>query len=214
MLRRLVSRLRVTTAVSSVAQHAVAGFTDARIVPNALDIGAYRPVGDKAPGRVVFVGRDEPRKGLDDLLQAWPMVRSRCPDAELHVVGTERPAGPDRVVFLGRISEEEKRRELAEAEVLCAPNLGGESFGIILVEGMAAGCALVASDLEAFRAVAGDVARLVPGGDAAGLGREIAAALADPAEGGASALAAAARFGHDAVFPRYLEAYHEACAGS
>jgi len=214
VLRRLVGRLRVSTAVSPVAQHAVAGFTDARIVPNALDIGAYRPDTAKVPGRVVFVGRDEPRKGLDDLLQAWPLVRSRHPDAELHVVGAERPAGPDRVVFLGRIAEEEKRRELAEAEVLCAPNLGGESFGIILVEGMASGCALVASDLEAFRAVAGDVARLVPGGDVAGLGKAISAALTEPAEGGAAALAAAPGFGHDAVFPRYLEAYRQGCAGS
>jgi phosphatidylinositol alpha-mannosyltransferase len=210
ILRRLVRRLSVVTAVSEVARAAVRRWADARIVPNALDVGAYRPREQKVAGRVVFLGRDEPRKGLDVLLLAWPVVRAGVPGAELRVLGSERPSGPVGVTFLGRVDEERKRSELARASVLCTPNLGGESFGIVLAEGMAAGCAIVASDLAAFRSVTAGTAALVPPGDSARLAAALIGVLDDAPRAGAAAAEAALRFDRDAVFPGYLEAYREA----
>jgi len=118
ILRRLVGRLDVVTAVSETARSAIARFTDARIVPNAVDVAGFRDaVGDRDAQRVVFIGRDEPRKGLDVLLSAWPEVRVTHPTAALRVVGTMRDEGPDGVTFLGRVSEADKRSELASAGV-------------------------------------------------------------------------------------------------
>ena len=113
-------------------------------------------------------------------------------------------------MFLGRVDEEDKLRELGEAAVLCAPNLGGESFGLVVAEGLAAGCAVVASDLPAFRHVAGEAARLVPPGDAAALSRALTEVLSD--EGEVARLAGmgrhqVARFDRAAVLEGYLEAY-------
>jgi phosphatidylinositol alpha-mannosyltransferase len=213
LLRRVLRRLSVATAVSPVAAGAVGRLVEVRVVPNGLDTARYRPAGDKVPGRVVFIGRDDPRKGLDVLLQAWPLVRSAVPTAELRVVGAFRQSGPEGVMFLGRVDEEAKLRELAEAEVLCAPNLGGESFGLIVAEGMAAGCAVVASDLPAFRHVAGACARLTPVGDADAVARGLQAVLSDPAESSRRAgagLREVARFDRAAVLEGYLTAYRDA----
>jgi phosphatidylinositol alpha-mannosyltransferase len=213
LLRRLARRLAVATAVSPVAAAAVAPFARVRVVPNALDTALYRPSGEKAVRRVVFVGRDDPRKGLDILLQAWPVVSAAVPGAELRVLGARRSSGPERVTFLGRVDEESKRRELGAAAVLCAPNLGGESFGLVVAEGMAAGCAVVASDLPAFRHVAGNAARLTPPGDAAGLAGALTEVLSDTGETarlGGLALGAVARFDRAAVLDGYLAAYREA----
>jgi phosphatidylinositol alpha-mannosyltransferase len=117
------------------------------------------------------------------------------------------------VVFLGRVGEAVKQSELGEAAVLCAPNLGGESFGLIVAEGLAAGCAVVASDLPAFRHVAGEAARLVTAGDAAALSRGLTEVLSDPGE--AARLAGMGwhqvlRFDRQAVLGGYLEAYRDA----
>jgi phosphatidylinositol alpha-mannosyltransferase len=215
LLRRVARRLAVATAVSPVAAEAVGRFVKARVVPNGLDTARYRPAGDKVPGRVVFIGRDDPRKGLDVLLQAWPLVRTVVRGAELRVVGASRVSGPEGVAFLGRVGEEAKLRELAEAAALCAPNLGGESFGLIVAEGMAAGCAVVASDLPAFRHVAGSGARLTAVGDAAGLAEALQAVLSDPAETARLAEAGrreVARFDRAVVLEGYLAAYRDALA--
>ena len=149
-LRRLAGRLAVATAVSPVAAASVERLVDLRLIPNGVDVDAYRDDLPKA-NRALFIGRDERRKGLQQLLLAWPLIRARVPEAELRVVGAERTSGPAGVTFLGRVDEESKRTELAEASVMCAPNTGGESFGIVLVEAMASGCAVVASDIPAFR---------------------------------------------------------------
>jgi phosphatidylinositol alpha-mannosyltransferase len=120
-------------------------------------------------------------------------------------------------VFLGRVSEERKRRELAEAEVFAAPNLGGESFGIVIVEAMAAGCAVVASDLPAFREVGGAAVRLVPPGDVAALASALGGLLGDRAEAarlGTAARRRAADFDLATVRESYLEAYRDALEGS
>jgi phosphatidylinositol alpha-mannosyltransferase len=213
LLRRLMRRVAVATAVSPVAAAGVAAFTLVRLVPNGLDTGRYRPGAVRVPRRVVFLGRDDPRKGLDVLLQAWPLVAAAVPGAELRVLGAERASGPAGVSFLGRVDEAAKIRELGEAAVLCAPNLGGESFGLIVAEGLASGCAVVASDLPAFRHVAGEAARLVPPGDAAGLSRVLTEVLSD--EGEAARLAGMGRhqvlrFDRGAVLDGYLEAYRDA----
>jgi len=213
LLRRLMRRVAVATAVSPVAAAGVEAFTAVRLVPNGLDTGRYRVAAAKVPRRVVFLGRDDPRKGLDVLLQAWPLVATAVPGAELRVLGAERASGPAGVVFLGRVDEAAKIRELGEAAVLCAPNLGGESFGLIVAEGLAAGCAVVASDLPAFRHVAGEAARLVPPGDAAALSRGLTEVLSDAGEvvrlagmGWHQVL----RFDRGAVLEGYLEAYRDA----
>jgi phosphatidylinositol alpha-mannosyltransferase len=217
-LRRHARRLSAATAVSEVARSAVAGLVDARIVPNGVDTAALRVDGvERVEGRVVFLGRDEPRKGLDVLLQAWPLVRARTPAATLHVLGAHRASGPAGVRFLGRVSAAVKSAELSSAAALCAPNLGGESFGMILIEGMAAGCAVVASDLEAFRAVAGRSARFVPPGNPTELGASLGDLLADPT--GRAELAAAgrtevARFDKREVVEAYLAAYRDAADGA
>jgi phosphatidylinositol alpha-mannosyltransferase len=186
-------------------------------VPNGLDTARYRARGEKVPRRVVFLGRDDPRKGLDGLLQAWPVVAAAVPGAELRVLGAARPSGPEGVMFLGRVEEERKLGELGEAAVLCAPNLGGESFGLVVAEGMAAGCAVVASDLPAFRHVAGASARLTPPGDVAALARALTEVLSDGGETARLAgmgLREVARFDRAAVLEAYLSAYRDALASS
>jgi phosphatidylinositol alpha-mannosyltransferase len=111
----------------------------------------------------MFLGRiDEPRKGLPVLLAALPRVAEAIPDVTLLVAGPGEvadvqagldPAIADRVEFLGLVSQQDKARALHSADIYVAPNTGGESFGIILLEAMAAGAPVVASDIEAFQRV-------------------------------------------------------------
>jgi len=173
-----LEKLRARIAVSPAARRTIVEHLggDAVEIPNGVTIARYagaRPwrAYDGVP-TVAFLGRiDEPRKGLDVLLAAWPLLRT--PRARLLVAGPgERPERvPAGVEFLGLVSEQDKARLYATADVYCAPNLGGESFGIVLLEGMAAGAAVVASDLEAFRRVLDDGAAgvLVPPGEPAPL---------------------------------------------
>lgn len=214
-MRRIVSRLDAITAVSDVAAGAIRRFAEPAIVPNGIDLDAYSAAGDRVPGRVVFVGRDDRRKGLDVLLESWPAIARLHPGATLHVVGTTGEATDEGVEFLGRVTEAEKRDQLALAEVMVAPNRGGESFGIVVLEGLASGCAVVASDLEAFRAVAGDAAEYFPIEDSAGLADSVGGILGAPdvlkamrSAGSARAL----RFGRDEVLSGYLAAYETAVA--
>jgi phosphatidylinositol alpha-mannosyltransferase len=217
VLGRLARRLDAITAVSDVAAGAISPFARPLIVPNGIDLESYDVAGvERVPGRVLFVGRDDPRKGLDVLLEAWPIVREAYPAAALHVVGTERPDG-EGITFLGRVSEEHKAEELASASVMVTPNLGGESFGIVVLEGLASGCAVVASDLDAFRAVAGDAAAYVPVGDPGALADAIEGLLGSPDRVealGRAGRGRSRRFGRDEVLRGYLEAYEAALARS
>jgi phosphatidylinositol alpha-mannosyltransferase len=166
---------------------------------------------------VFFIGRHEPRKGLDVLLDAMGSLPS---DVRLWVAGDgpdtqrlrEQHAGDDPIEWLGRISDDEKYERIRGADALCAPALRGESFGIVLLEGMAAGTPVVATDIDGYRNVAADGrgARLVPPGDAAAL----AAALGDVLAGGPAvdALVEAGReqadsFSMRRLAERYLELY-------
>lgn len=178
LARALVSKLDVATATSSVSLSAVSPFIEARVVPNGIDADLYggQP---KSPLSVSFLGRDDPRKGLSVLIDAWSTVVDAVPGATLTVLGAERESARDDIRFLGRVSEETKRLELARSEIYCAPNLGGESFGIVVAEAMASGCAPVVSAIPAFAHVTAGAGELVAPGDVAGLADRIVALLKD-----------------------------------
>jgi phosphatidylinositol alpha-mannosyltransferase len=217
VVRRVASRIAVATAVSEVAASAVPAIPAMRIIPNGIDLEDYAVNDAVVPGRVVFIGRDDPRKGLDVLLQAWPRILRDVPGASLRIIGADRPSGPAGVTFLGRVDETTKRTELGKAAVVAAPNTGGESFGIVVLEAMAAGRAIVAADLKAFRGVAGDTVRWSPVGDPVALGRAVADLLADPegrARLGAAARERAASFSGTVVARSYLIAYRDAMEGT
>jgi len=211
--RRLLRRAAVVTAVSPVAAAAARLIRpECRIVPNGIDLDELA-TGPKEPGRILFVGRDDRRKGLSVLLAAWPAIREENPRASLVVLGADRPDVLPGVRFLGPVSEERKREELAAAEVLCAPNLGGESFGVVVLEGMGAGCAVVASALPAFAHVLGDTGELVAPGDPVGLADRVVALLGDRerlAALGTAARERARRFDGAVVAAAYLTAYRDA----
>lgn len=212
LLRRVASRLDRATAVSPVAAAPLRGLVDVTLVPNGIDVDRYS-AGPKTDHRVAFVGRDDPRKGLDTLLDAWTRVAETMPSAELVVVGADRADDHPGVRFLGTVGEQTKRDVLSGASVFCAPNTGGESFGIILAEAMASGCAVVASGLQAFAHVAGDAAVLVGPGDAGGLADAIIRLLGhaqDARRLGAAGLARVALFDKSAVLEGYLRVYEAA----
>ena len=176
-------------AVSSAARRVVVEHLghDAVLIPNGVDVHRFADAPQQRDGRtVLFLGRiDEPRKGLEVLLAAVPEVQSRVPGVRFLVAGPgelDEPP-PEGVQLLGMVSEADKPALFAGADVYCAPNTHGESFGIVLIEAMAAGTAVVASDLEAFRRVLddGDAGVLVPVGDSAALAAALVSLLEDPA---------------------------------
>ena len=209
----LLPRDRVSLAVSEAAAataRAATGVTP-EVVPNAIELpalstqrsaSASRPAHGAGRPMVLFLGRDEPRKGFPVFAE---VARSGV-DAEFVAVGPTTPT--PGVSVLGAVSDAERARLLSAATVLVAPNLAGESFGLVLVEALAHGAAVLASDLPAFRAVVDDpaVARFFPPGAAtaatAGL-RELLATPPDPA----LTRAAAAPYAWDSVGPRVLRAY-------
>ncbi|MBR7194855.1 glycosyltransferase family 4 protein [Gordonia sp. SCSIO 19800] len=170
--------------------------SDAVEIPNGINVASFADAepleGYPHPGgTILFLGRfDEPRKGIDVLMRALPAVVERFPYVRVLVVGggnqaaLRRRAGPlaEHLVFLGQVDDATKARALASADVYCAPNLGGESFGIVLVEAMAAGAAVIASSLNAFRRVLDDgrAGRLVETGSPDQLAAGLVELLADP----------------------------------
>lgn len=181
--------------------------SDAVEIPNGINVAGFadaQPL-DGYPwpgGSVLFLGRfDEPRKGIDILMRALPAVVEQFPDVRVLVVGggnqraLRRRAGDlaDHLVFLGQVDDATKARALRSVDVYCAPNLGGESFGIVLVEAMAAGAAVIASSLNAFRRVLDDgrAGRLVATGSPEKLAAGIVGLLGDP--GARAELVAAGR---------------------
>lgn len=210
-LRLVLSKLEGVTAVSEAAASAIAHLVDGvTLIPNGVDVGAFEIDVERHPLRIAFLGRDEPRKGLEVLLAAWPMVQSAVPAAELVVLGADRGDRPRGINYLGPVAGLGKRRNLAAAGIFCAPNLGGESFGIALVEAMAAGCVPVLSDLQAFRQVAGGVARYARIADPHSLADQLIDALRDQsgwADRRRAAQQAAASYDWRRVLPVYLDLY-------
>lgn len=162
---------------------------DAVLVPNGVHVARFADASpyDGWPGEgcaLGFVGRvDEPRKGLDVLLSAFTRLRRDRPELRLLVAGPgDLDDVPVGVTVLGQISDEDKARAFRSVDVFVAPNTGGESFGIILLEAMAAETPIVASDLDAFRRVLDDGAagQLATVGDAESLAHGIAVLLDSP----------------------------------
>ena len=197
VLRSAMSRISASIAVSEEARRTLAAYTDfeATIIPNGVHISQFEGPLDTpllprdGVTRIVFVGRvDEPRKGLQLLLDALPLIVSRHPYVELDVIGLGRPPRlprglSDRTVrFHGAQPDHFKERLLRSADLFVAPNTYGESFGIVLIEAMAAGAAVVASDLPAFEAVLedGKYGLTFPTGSHAGLAAAVNRALDDP----------------------------------
>lgn len=194
------------TAVSESAK-STQSRTSIETIPNGVDTSSFRPT-PKQHGSVVFIGRDEPRKGLDVLLEAWTYVQAHVADARLDVIGTARDESSSGVIFHGRVTEQAKQQLLGQAWVMCAPNLGAESFGTILLEGLASGCTVVASDLPAFQEVGGDAIRYVKRDRPDHLGPAIVAALSEPPSVNVS-IARASRFGWESILSRYERIYSE-----
>ncbi len=181
-----LEKISALVAVSEHARRTIVDHLggDAVLIPNGVRVDHYQdaqPLREWPGPAIGFLGRmDEPRKGLPILLEAFAGIRARIPDAILVLIG---PGEPDEVlgdvpaalrsgiVVLGRLNEADKARALASLSVYVAPNTGGESFGIVLLEAMAAGAPVVASDLDAFARVLdeGRCGALFPVGDAAAL---------------------------------------------
>lgn len=175
--RVLGKQVNVVTAVSRTAADVLPASLPVTIVPNAIDVDAFGASVDKTPTRVAFIGRDEPRKGLDVLVAAWPVVLAAVPSAELVVMGADR--GLPDIRWVNHVSDSDKASILGSSGVYVAPSIGGESFGVVLVEGMAAGAALVSSDLKAYRDVAGDAAVYFETGNARALAQALIDLLGD-----------------------------------
>jgi phosphatidylinositol alpha-mannosyltransferase len=181
---RRMNRLHLRIAVSEAAAHTARRFFGGRytIVPNGVrgEGGPLKDPDREGPLRVLFIGQAVERKGLPVLLSAFEALRDQVP-ATLTLVG----AGPEHVSpflledrgvrALGKVDEERKLQELRSADVLCAPSLGGESFGMVLTEAFAAGVPVVASDIAGYRDVVrhGREGILVPPSDPVELGRAL-----------------------------------------
>ena len=180
-LQGYAGRLHGRIAVSAAARHFIDRYFpgDYKVIPNGVDVRRYAdavPLARWADGtpNVLFVGRHEPRKGLLDLLKAHRILRKTGSQHRLLIVGSgpqEREArryvatrGLQGVEFLGRVSDAEKAQLFRTAAVYASPATGGESFGIVLLEAMAAGTPIVCSDIHGYKGVVrrGREALLVP----------------------------------------------------
>lgn len=202
LVRQSMEKIAARIAVSEDARRTLVEHLggDAVVIPNGVYVDRFaqaapdpRWTGTPDAPTIAFLGRiDEPRKGLPVLLGAVPDVLRTHPGARFLVAG-RGDTGPDEarellgddaraVEFLGGLSDEDKARLLRSVDVYCAPQTGGESFGIVLVEAMSAGAAVVASDLGAFRRVLDDgtAGALFRTGDSRDLGARLIEVLDEP----------------------------------
>jgi phosphatidyl-myo-inositol alpha-mannosyltransferase len=198
-LRTALEKVNGWIAVSEAARTTLVEHTggDAVLIPNGVTVSRYEKAsplpGWPGPGGALgFLGRmDEPRKGLDVLLRAFETLGAQRQGLRLLIAGPgdaddaiEKVSAPlrDRVIMLGQVTEEDKARVYHSVDVFCAPNTGGESFGIVLAEAMAAGAPIAASDLDAFRQVlrGGRAGELFETGDPGALARAAGRLLDDP----------------------------------
>lgn len=236
--RRIIARIDRLIAVSDAAQqfHSRAcGIATNRftVIGNGIDLAGFIPASSRADQavsdspRLVYVGRFDRRKGVDVLLEAFAHLKRTHPQAELALVGD----GPERaglqhvvatnqidgVTFTGRVSDSDRTRWLSWADIAVAPARGGESFGIVLLEALASGCALVASDIAGYRDVAidGRDAWLVPPGNVKQLTTTLQNVIADPKtrqKRFASGLVRAEQFAWPNVTTAIEAVYHDALA--
>jgi len=184
MAGHLAVRCAVSDAAASTASTALGGTCD--VLFNGIEVDRFEgvvPWSTEGP-TALFLGRHEERKGLAVLLEAWRLMAvarrstSDAPDLPVLWVAGDGPETDalrrrypesQSVRWLGVLGEQEKLRRLVAADLLAAPALGGESFGMVLLEAMAARTVVVASDIDGYREAAGGLAVLAPPGDAAGL---------------------------------------------
>lgn len=212
ILQPALEKISARIAVSEYARRTLVEHLggDAVVIPNGVDVDFFARAEPKAEwqsapegdadtgsgsgraGTIGFIGRiDEPRKGLPVLMKALPAILAEVPDARLLVAGRGDeeeavaalpPEMRSRVEFLGMVTDEDKARLLRSVDLYVAPNTGGESFGIILVEAMSAGAPVLASDLDAFAQVLdqGEAGELFANEDAEALAAAAVRLLADP----------------------------------
>ena len=226
--RRLYNKLHVRVAVSEAAQWTAQRFYGGRyrIVPNGVDLHAARPAdGGRADGplQLLFLGRAEERKGLPVLLRAYEGLRAVGVDVRLTVAGaTPEEVQPflldtEGIEIAGRVTEDEKWALLGQADLLCAPSLGGESFGMVLTEALASGTPAVCSDIAGYRDVVRDGLDgvLVPPGNPTALGAALHELGGDPerrAAMRAHARERAERFAWPRVAGELVSVYEKAAA--
>ena len=189
----LMDRIDHRIAVSEPARKSVSAWIPGEweIVPNGTLIPS-----ESAPGgrdnRILFVGRHEPRKGLQIMLRAWPKIRAKT-GIELRIIGAEPMAvrlllrrlrvSEDGIDIAGFLSQDDLTRELQSAKLMVAPSLGGESFGMVLTRAFACGTPVVASDISGYREVMEPgTGTLVPPGDPDALAAAVEELLADEPE--------------------------------
>ena len=228
---QLAAKLDGRIAVSGAARHFISRYFpgDYQIIPNGVDLARYaeaQPFEELRDGTVniLFVGRLEERKGLIHLLKAYNRLRKRHIDARLLVVGSgpklreyRRYVGLRQirdVEFLGRVSDEAKARYFASADIFCAPATGQESFGIVLLEAMAAGVPIVASDIHGYKNVVqrGIQGLLVEPRNHRALAAALYALAHDPEKRlrmGEAGRAKAPEYSWDSVSERVVELYRE-----
>ncbi|MFD8496947.1 glycosyltransferase family 4 protein [Amycolatopsis sp. NPDC059657] len=234
VLRPLLEKITARIAVSALARRVQVEHAggDAVEIPNGVDTDFFasaKPL-DGYPrhgGTVGFVGRfTEPRKGMVILLEALRLLLPEFPELRLLVVGRgdpgelRREAGPalaPHLELLGQVDDETKARALRSVDVYCAPNTGGESFGMILTEAMAAGTPVLASNLDSFRRVLDDgrAGVLTETGDPHALASALRELLEDPAQRLSLAAAAGERvaiFDWSVVATQVLRVYETAVA--
>jgi phosphatidylinositol alpha-mannosyltransferase len=223
VLEKITARIAVSDLARRVTvEHLASGAWE---IPNGVAVAQFVDAvplpGWPGPGGALgFLGRfTEPRKGFPTLLGAFERLAPQRPALRLLVAGpgeakeAEVPAGlADRVVFLGKVSEADKARMLRSVDIYVAPNTGGESFGMILTEAMAAGTPVLASDLDAFRRVldGGKAGALFPVDDTDALATHAGTLLDDPSQRDRFAAHAArvvAAFDWPVVAQRVLEVY-------
>lgn len=233
ILEPVIEKLSARIAVSEVARLTLTAHleTDAIVIPNGIygdrfNAGVSQ---SKWSGNTLgFIGRfEEPRKGLSVLLDALPIITRSIPDLRVLVAG---PGGSEefmkkvdpqlqsRITFLGRLSEEDKIAFLSSVSIYVAPNTGGESFGIILAEAMAAGTCVVASDIPAFISMLGEgeYGSIFPSEDSTALARIIIDLLRDDESRELLAAAGqqnAKRFDWDTVAKQIFSVYEMAMVG-
>ena len=218
--RRVIRNLDDRVAVSDVAAETLrkaVGRVEVSVLANAVDVEPFSravPIRPTAP-TALFVGRIERRKGLAILLEAFSGLAG---DFRLRVVGDgpearhlrRQFASDNRITWLGRLDDDGRNAELAGADLFVAPSLGGESFGIVLLEAMAASTAVLASDLPGYRAAGGQAAQYVPPGNVRALRDRLAAMLFDQDERARSAALGRERasgFSFDLLARSYSERY-------
>lgn len=229
----VLTRIDRRIAVSPPARDFVRQYFDGPydVIPNGIDVGMYGDhvepfpwAGDGIP-RILFVGRfEESRKGFRYLLRAMPLVRQQFPTARLIVLGSGRPEklenmmeryGVRGVEFKGFVSQEDKARYYASCDVACAPSTGNESFGYVIIEPMAAGRPVVATDIPGYASVVSPEsdAILVEPRDSQALALALVRTLADRdlrARMSANGRLTAQKFDWPQVAVRVLEAYQRA----